>query len=506
MNTNKSKSKKAYYNILTSGINEVVTLLCGLVLPHFILRQFGSSDNGLISSITQFLNYISILSLGISGPTRVALYKSLNDKNDKATSSILKANENFYRKISAVFFFFFVILAVVFPYLAENDHTPLETGLLVIIIGIGIFSEYFFGITYSTLLTADQTIYIYTTIKIICRLLNTVLAILLIQLHFSIIVVEFGIAVFNTLQPLVLYRIVRKKYKIDKHAKPDKRALRQRGDAAASSIANIIHDKTDVVVLTVFAGTATVSVYSVYMIVMNGLISVMRVFTNSLEAPFGNFWVRKDDNALHRYMRLYEAFIYSFVAVFFTCTGLLLLPFISLYTAKVTDINYLIPSFAFILTITTAVFCIRQPYLTMVQAAGKYKENKVGNIIEACLNIILSLLLVQRIGLLGVTIGTLVANLYRTIQYSIYMSKHLIKRSMTEVIKRFVWLIFTCGATVCVCCLIPDFIQYTNWIEWLFSGVKCFTISVIVTGLMLYLFYRNDLISLLKMGKKMILK
>lgn len=502
----KSKTKKAYYNMLASGLFEVITLVCGLILPRFILGAFGSANNGLVSSISQFLSYISLLTLGIAGPTRVALYKSLSKKDMSETSSILKANQQFYRKISIAFVIYMCLLAIIFPFIVESDLKWIEVSLLVIVIGIGTLAEYCFGVTYASLLDADQSAYIYTIIKIICKILNTVAAVVLIYAGSSLLVVKFGSAIFNALQPLALTAIVIKKYDLPKSVKPDNSVIKQRGDAAASSIANIIHDKTDIVVLTLFSSTLEVSVYSVYMLVMNGLVSVMRVFTSTLEAPFGILWANGDIEGLRRNMRTYEFFVYSFTSVVFSCTGILIMPFVSLYTSVVSDINYIVPAFAILTTIATAVFCIRQPYLTIVQAAGKYKEMKIGNFIEAGMNIGLSLILVYKFGLVGVTIGTLAANLFRTVLYASYMSKHLIQRSFSTFVLRILWLICSSAVIVGIYFIVPGLVNYSTWINWLISGIICFTISVIVTVVMAFIFYRSDLIQAGKVIKRMIFK
>lgn len=40
---------------------QITILICGFVVPKLIITNFGSNVNGLISSITQFLAYISLL-------------------------------------------------------------------------------------------------------------------------------------------------------------------------------------------------------------------------------------------------------------------------------------------------------------------------------------------------------------------------------------------------------------------------------------------------------------
>lgn len=55
------RSKKAIINIVVSLFQQLVTILCGLILPRAIIGAYGSNVNGLISSITQFLTYIALL-------------------------------------------------------------------------------------------------------------------------------------------------------------------------------------------------------------------------------------------------------------------------------------------------------------------------------------------------------------------------------------------------------------------------------------------------------------
>ena len=71
------RSKKALKNIITSLIQQVTVLLCGLIVPRAIIGTFGSNVNGLTSSITQFLSYITLLEAGIGPVIKAALYKPI---------------------------------------------------------------------------------------------------------------------------------------------------------------------------------------------------------------------------------------------------------------------------------------------------------------------------------------------------------------------------------------------------------------------------------------------
>lgn len=97
------RSKKAFQNMVASISYEIVAVICGLILPRLILSRFGSSYNGISSSITQFLSCVALLKSGVGAVTRAALYKPLEDDNSYRLSQIVNATSNFMRKIALIF-------------------------------------------------------------------------------------------------------------------------------------------------------------------------------------------------------------------------------------------------------------------------------------------------------------------------------------------------------------------------------------------------------------------
>ena len=244
----KTRMQKAVLNILSTAILEIITVISGLILPRLVLTNYGSAYNGIISSITQFLSLVSILRLGVAGATRVALYRTLANNDTKGTSSIVKATELYMRKIGVIILVYIICLSVAYPIYLKSEYGYLNIALLVIAVGLGTFAQYFFGITYQTFLTADQSVYIYNTIQSICTIANTAISVMLIIHGYSIQVVKFGSAVVFVLTPFILSIYVSTKYHLDKKAVPDSIALSQKNDVMASSLANIIHQNTDIVV------------------------------------------------------------------------------------------------------------------------------------------------------------------------------------------------------------------------------------------------------------------
>ena len=94
------RSKKALINSISSLLSQLVTIISGFVLPRLILSQFGSSYNGITSSITQFLNCVILLRAGVGGVTRAALYKPLADGDNNQIHE--KSIRNFQYSIAGV--------------------------------------------------------------------------------------------------------------------------------------------------------------------------------------------------------------------------------------------------------------------------------------------------------------------------------------------------------------------------------------------------------------------
>ena len=91
------EKKVVLRNIITSILLQLVTIISGFVVPKIILRKFGSDVNGLVSSVNQFLGYISLLEGGVGGVMRAALYKPLRENDTKKMNAVINAAEGFFR-------------------------------------------------------------------------------------------------------------------------------------------------------------------------------------------------------------------------------------------------------------------------------------------------------------------------------------------------------------------------------------------------------------------------
>ena len=98
-----NREKNAKLNIIISLFCQLVTIICGLITPRYMLKTFGSEVNGAITSISTFLGYIVLLEGGIGGVARAALYRPLAEENENKISEVMTEIKTFFRRVGYVF-------------------------------------------------------------------------------------------------------------------------------------------------------------------------------------------------------------------------------------------------------------------------------------------------------------------------------------------------------------------------------------------------------------------
>ena len=488
-----SRTQKAKLNTLFSLFRQAVSLICGLIVPRYLLGAFGSAAYGATASIATFLAYITLLEGGIGAVTRAELYKALASKSAEKISAIVCETKRFFKKIAYVFIIYVLILAVFFKEISGNDIFDFWFSFgLVIVISISTFAEYFIGISYSLLLQADQLDFIQSISRIVVTILNTIAIVLLVNMGCNLLIVKLASSIVFILRPVFLSIYVKKKYKLIPVQKSDEPVLKQKWTAMGQHIAWTLHNNTDVAVLTIFTSLSIVSVYSVYHMIISKVQDLTSAFTNGMEAVFGNMLANKEQEKLRKTFGYYETMMSLICVTIFSVTATLIVPFVKLYTSNIHDAEYLYPAFALTLTVASLLYCLRTPYSTMVIAAGHFKQTRVASYGEAIVNISISIVLVIKLGLLGVAIGTVAATAFRFLYYVVYLSRNILFRPALLFVKRF-----AVNTGIFLLIFVPSNMllvhyQLNSYYQWIVAGLIITSCSGIIVLVVNSIFYRDD--------------
>ncbi len=447
----KLKKHLTIVNIFSSILLQVVTVICGFVIPRITLSVFGSETNGLVNSLGQFLSYISLIEGGIGGVVMAALYKPLVDKDEKKLSSVVKTARIFYQRIALILTIYTLGLAVLYPIFVKSSFSVSYVFSMALILAVNLFMQYNFSLSQQQLLKADKKLYIVAFTQSLILILNTILFVVISKFLPNIHVLKAVTAIVYLLQPISFNHFVRKYYNIDENVEPDKSLLKSRWDGFAINVAAFIHNSTDITILTIFTNLKIVSVYSIYALVSNGLKRVLQSISSAISPNIGHLYAKGDKEALNKKFNDVEFATLALTFFLFTVGGLLITPFVLLYTHNISDANYNQLLFGIILIHAEFIYCIREPYVNLAYSANRFKDIKKHAYIEAFLNIAISIVLVNMIGLVGVAIGTLVAMTYRTIYQVIYLKKHILHRKISIFVKKFVVFALATARSVFIC-------------------------------------------------------
>ena len=500
-----SRTKKFMYNTVTTALYQIILMIVGFITPKVFLNAYGSEINGLVTSINQFITYFNLVEAGLAGAAVYALYKPLAEQNYPKINAIVSAAKKFYLKAGYIFLGLIFAMALIYPIFVKTGLlSSFEVRLLVLVLGANGVIEFFTLSKYRVLLTASQKTYIISLSSIIYVILNTIIIVILANLGVNIVIVKAVAILAILIRSIILMTYVKRKYKyISYKEEPDYQSMDKRWSALFLQVLTAIQNGAPVVISTIFTSLKTVSVYSIYNMVMHGINGVLSIFTSGLSASFGDVIARKEMVTLQKSYREFEFAYYTLITVIYSVSMVMILPFVRIYTEGVTDTNYMLPEIAFLIVLNGLLYNIKTPQGMLVISAGLYKETRVRTLIQALIIVILGIILAPIFGLTGILIASCLSNIYRDIDLIFYIPKHVTKIPAKETIKR-VCIMLLNTILIVVPCVILININASNYLQWAFYAVGVTLYAIIIVLINAILFDRVQLSSVLKRIKMMI--
>lgn len=475
------RTKLSLYNSISALVLQIVNLVVNLVLPKVMITVYGSSVNGLVNSIKQFISYFNLVEAGLSGAAVYALYKPLAQKNKDDIDGIISASNRFYNISGFIFSALVLITAFVYPMFTSGQGINAGSiALLVLIIGASGAMEYFAVGKYKVLYTADQKSYVISLINAAAVAINAVIILVLASLGVNIVFVQL-IALTSFFARSFMYIVYgKRKYPtINPKVPPKNEALDKRWDSMILQLLGVASNATPVVVISLILGLKEASVYVVYNMVFVAVLALLTTFSEGLSAIFGDLLVRKEINILQNAYKQYEYIYYALMTWGYSCAAILIMPFLKIYTAGFTDAEYIRPAIAALFVANGIASNIKTPQGMLVISAGLYKETKLQSFIQASIIVVLSLILAPHFGIAGVLAASIASNLYRDIDLIFYIPKAVTKLKPTMTIRRVLRIFLLFFATVLPVLYFAD-IKPESSIQWVLQAIPVALWSFIV--------------------------
>lgn len=359
-------------------------------------------------TIAQVITFLNICELAYSLAFRQLLYKPLAEGNHEEVKAVYHGACRVFRITGLICIAASIAVALIFPSLSESPFPYWET------VGVFLLLALPYGISYflmgpNFVIMADQKEYrinIWIQTISICRMILMVVAILLKMPFITILLIEgTNILLANTLSRMIAL----KEYpwlKEQPENKDDKSFQKKAGYAMIQRLSELATTQTDNIVVSGFMGYVMSSVYGTYSYLTDNIGKITQTMVQSPMNSFGNLFNDKDADSYGVFTEFFN--FATYVSTIVACTIVIVMPqFVPvwmrdpLYTASIT--------ICFFFGLNIFYMTMRQPIIIARDTNGLYVNAKNNAWLLAGVKIVLSILLVQKLGLLGVVLATTIA-------------------------------------------------------------------------------------------------
>lgn len=429
-------SKSLFRNILSGFCGQLIVIILGILIPRIMISSYGSDVNGLMATVTQIFSYLALLEAGIGQSARIALYGPITESNEKNISLVVVSAESYFRKVSLYYGIGVLLLAFGLPFIIKSNVPFLTIVFIILLEGMAGVVSFFFIQTPIVLLNAEGRGYINNSINLFDKVILYVSKIALAMVGVNIIFIQLSFFVITLLKVFIYRWYIHKKYSWIKYkgCRADYSLLRDKKSYFITEVAWTIFSSTDIIVLSVFISTELSSVYSIYALIYANINLLMSSVGGSVLYLLGNVY-HKD---IHEYEKVHDAmnsFFIGTITVFMSISYVLALPFVKLYTRDIADINYIFKELPLLFSLIQILSWSRYVTGNLTGLAGYAKTTSYISLIEALFNLVFSVFLVQKYGLLGVLFATIISLPIKVI-WCIYISdKKVLNRSYVNTFK-----------------------------------------------------------------------
>ena len=502
-----SRSKNSILNAISAMALTLVNGLLGVVVTKMVISHFGSDFNGLNSTANQIVNMLLILEGGFTVASNVSLFAPLTNGDFSTVNGILSATLKKFRKIALLFLGIGAAVAIGYGFAVQS---ALEVEFIITVVLMTVVPaafNLFYATTYRVLLQTQQKEYIISFITMLTIGGGHIANMVMMSLGGPMWAVRFITMSFAFLNSLLIAGYVKRKNKfINLKASPKADMIKGTKDVMVQKITGVIYNSFPIVFLSISpaGGTVLASVYAVYNQVFVMIKSLLHAAIDAPRLSFGQLLTEKKREEVWGTFKQYEFIAFFAVFALLSTTLALILPFISIYTAGVTDANYYDPVIALLMVLVAVVEMIHIPSGHLLNMAGKFKISKNFQLI-ACATLVVTMLVGGNLfGVYGMLGALLLCAVILAVLEMGYVHLFFFERKLFELIKLMAPFVIGGGLLCYLESLIP--IKINGYLQFGLYGVIFMVINTVFALLIGLVFNKKIMLSLITRVKNMLVR
>lgn len=488
-----SRTKKSIKNSIYATTSQLIIIVFNFIVRTVFIKVLSSEYLGINSLFTNIITMLSLTDLGIGIAMPYTLYLPLANNNKEKIKSLMKLYSKIYNTIGIAVFLIGISLIPFLKYIIKNIPNVSNFYYIYILFIINASSSYFF-IYKKNLMDSDQKSYISNNIITIMTFVKTIFEILVLTVSKNyILYLWIGILV-NVVQNFIISYKCNKIYpyikeKVDnKEKKESIREITKNTSALMIyKVAIVALTGTDSIIISKFLGVVMVGIYSNYLLIVNSIIKVTSKIFDAITSSIGNLVVTSSTDKSKDIFYKLQFFSFWLYAYFSICIITLINPFIKLWVGD----QYLLSNLtAIIIGINLYVYGMQSVVTSYRNAYGLFQQGKYRPIIMTIVNIVLSVILVQKFEILGVILATVFSRLFVTGIYDpIVVFKYGFKDKYGKYFGLYImyFLIFITMSTVFNVISLNFVID--SYLKWILYAI---ILSLLINIIFILIFFKND--------------
>lgn len=483
------RTQKAARNVITSFINQGLTLILSLISRSVFIWGFGVGYLGINGLFGDILSLLSMADLGFNTAMVYSFYEPLAQKNYKKIAGLI----SFYRRVYHIIAIGITVVGLaIIPFLPKLIHLEYEVPYLNLyyLLSLSSVVASYLCVYRTSILYVDQKGYIVTRVTMLTNLAKTIFQIVSIMIwkNYTVyLAIGIGVTISNNVMASKLaqkeYPFLNEQSTISQDEKS--KIYSNIGSVFLYKVSSVLLNATDNILISAIVNTVAVGLYSNYLMLQTKITAFFSLFFTSMTASIGNLIATEAEERRYEVFTCEQSISFIFSGIVIPCYVLLADDFIHIWLGK----EYMLGSL-----ITCAIgfnmylSCVLQPLWSYREATGLYRKTKWVMVICAVENIVLSIILGRIWGVFGIIVAS---GISRLTTYVWYEPRLLFRSYFNQSEYNYYWDLlknsFLIIGVISIMMLIWHDVIVDNYLIWISKAV--------VTGLsamiIVLLFYRK---------------
>lgn len=391
--------------------NQIVQNLLPFICRTLLIKFLGAEYLGLNSLFASILQFLNLAEAGFGVSIVYSMYKPIAEDDNETICALLNLIKNIYRIVGCIVTVAGLVILPFLKFFIKSDYpSDINIYLLYCIYLLNLSLTYFLFAYKNSLFNAFQRTDRLSQIDTIISILRPVLQILILIFYKNLYIYVFVIPLTTLIKNIIVSVLASKTYpeyvcrgKVSKNQRNG--IFKRTSGLFIAKISQTTRDSFDSIFISYFIGLVTVTIYSNYYYIMNAIHGFLIIICTSMTAGVGNFVASESQEKTENLFNN-TTFLYMILSGWcFVCLMLLYQPFMNLWVGK--DLMF---SKKGVLLISLYFYMLTMGDIKGVfsGAFGMWWDFKYCSILESVSNIVLNFILVKKLGIYGILIGTIV--------------------------------------------------------------------------------------------------